>query len=174
MKTIIKYAPIAFNEPDNYEARANLMWASSWAINGFIKAGKTHTWSIHTIEHQLSAYYDITHGLGNAILMPRWMKYSLNKKTLYRYVQFGKNVFNIDSNLDNLEIANKSIEMIEDFLFNKLSLQSNLSSLNINEDNFEIMAYKAVNEKRNPKKGVIQGFIDYYQDDVVKILKMCL
>lgn len=68
MKTIIKYTPIALREPDNYEARANLMWTSSWAINGFVVGGKRQAWSCHPMEHELSAVYDITHGLGLAIL----------------------------------------------------------------------------------------------------------
>ena len=68
MKTIIKYTPIAMEHPDNYEARANLMWTSSWAINGFINGGKNQAWSCHPMEHELSAIYDITHGHGLAIL----------------------------------------------------------------------------------------------------------
>ena len=64
MKTVIKHAPIALRKPKNYQARANLMWTSSWAINGLIKQDKTHEWSCHPIEHELSDFYDITHGLG--------------------------------------------------------------------------------------------------------------
>ena len=63
MKTIIRYAPVAMKQPDNYEARANLMWTSSWAINGFANGGKRQAWSCHPMEHELSALYDITHGL---------------------------------------------------------------------------------------------------------------
>ena len=88
MKTIIKFAPIAMREPDNYEARANLMWASSWAINGFVNGGKQQEWSCHPMEHEVSAIYDITHGLGLAILTPRWMEYCLDESTVSKYVQF--------------------------------------------------------------------------------------
>ncbi len=86
MRTVIKYAPpIALKEPDNYEARANLMWTSSWAINGFIDGGKQHEWSCHSMEHELSAIYDITHGLGLAILTPRWLEYCLDENTVGKY-----------------------------------------------------------------------------------------
>ena len=78
MKTVIKYAPIAIAEPDNYEARANLMWTSSWAINGFSGGLTNCEWTNHMIEHELSAIYDITHGLGLAIVTPRWMRYVLD------------------------------------------------------------------------------------------------
>ena len=74
MKTIVRYTPIAMKDPTNYEARANLMWTSSWAINGFVNGGKQQAWSCHPMEHELSAIYDITHGLGLAILTPRWLE----------------------------------------------------------------------------------------------------
>ncbi|MFA6769519.1 MAG: iron-containing alcohol dehydrogenase, partial [Parabacteroides sp.] len=82
MKTIVKFTPVAMTHPDDYEARANLMWASSWAINGFIDGGKRQEWSCHPMEHELSAIYDITHGLGLAILTPRWMEYCLDETTV--------------------------------------------------------------------------------------------
>ena len=64
LKTVIQYAPIAVREPENYEARAELMWTSSLAINGICSTGKDCAWSCHPMEHELSAYYDITHGVG--------------------------------------------------------------------------------------------------------------
>ena len=82
MKTIIKYTPVALADPENYEARANLMWTSSWAINGFINGSKRKAWSCHPMEHQLSAVYDITHGHGLAILTPRWMEYCLDESNV--------------------------------------------------------------------------------------------
>ena len=67
LKTCIHYAPIALKKPDDYEARANLMWASSLAINGLLSCGESTSWSVHAIEHELSAFYDITHGAGRAL-----------------------------------------------------------------------------------------------------------
>ena len=110
IKTIIKYAPIAMKEPENYEARANLMWTSSWAINGFIDGGKQQAWSCHPIEHELSAIYDITHGLGLAILTPRWLEYCLDETTVSKYVQFGVNVFGIDAAKKPMDIAKESVD----------------------------------------------------------------
>ncbi len=93
MRTVIKYGPIALANPTDYQARANLMWASSWAINGFIEGGKDQAWSCHPMEHSLSAYYDLTHGLGLAILTPRWLQHILNEKTAPKIKQFAVNVF---------------------------------------------------------------------------------
>ena len=169
MKTVIKYAPIAMKEPENYEARANLMWASSWAINGFITGGKRHAWSVHPIEHELSAFYDITHGLGLAILTPRWLKYCLNDKaTLPKIVQFGVNVFDISPQLAPMLVAKRAIEQLSDFFFKTLELDSTLTKIDIDNEHFAEMAQKAV------KSGTIQGFIPLEAADVEKIYEMCL
>ncbi|MBR0461531.1 MAG: iron-containing alcohol dehydrogenase [Erysipelotrichaceae bacterium] len=167
-KTLVKYGPIAVEEPENYEARANLMWTSSWAINDFIKCGDGIPWSCHPIEHELSAFYDITHGLGLAILTPRWMEYCLNEKTVDTYVEFGTNVFDIDPYLDKFEIAKKAIARTYDFLFNQLKLTDTLTKVGIKEEDFEKMAENAC---RNG--GAIDGFVRLEKDDVVNILKMC-
>lgn len=168
MKTVIKYTPIAIKEPDNYEARANLMWASSWAINGFIDGGKKQAWSCHPMEHELSAFYDITHGLGLAILTPRWMEYTLDETTVSKFYQFGCNVFDIDKSMEPMAVAKKSIEMLSDFFFKTLGLKSTLTEIGIDDSNFEIMAKKAC------KGSIIQGFKPLKQEDILNIYKMCL
>lgn len=168
MKAIIKYAPIAMKEPENYEARANLMWTSSWAINGFANGSKQQAWSCHPMEHELSAIYDITHGLGLAILTPRWMKYCLDETTVSKYVQFGVNVFGIDEKLAPMEIAEKSIEMLSDFFFKTLELKDNLTDIGIDNSNFRIMAEKSMSG------GLEYAFKSLNADDVEKIFEMCL
>ena len=168
IKTVIKYAPIAIQEPENYEARANLMWASSWALNGFIGAGKAQPAVCHMMEHEISAYYDITHGLGLAILTPRWMEYILDEKTAPRFYQFGVNILGINKNLPPLEVGKKVIEQISDFFFNTLGLQSTLTELGIDDSKFEIMAKKAC------RGGVLSGFRPLNQEDIVNIFKLCL
>ena len=168
LKTIVKYAPIAVNEPENYEARANLMWTSSWAINGFINGGKRKAWSCHPMEHELSAVYDITHGLGLAILTPRWMEYCLDETTVDKYVQYGVNVFGIDSTMDKMAIAKESIRLTSEFLFDKLGLQRTFTEVGIKPEDFELMAKKAC------RYGDIKGFKTLTVDDVINIFKMCL
>ncbi|MDD3383659.1 MAG: iron-containing alcohol dehydrogenase [Bacilli bacterium] len=169
MKTVIKYAPIAIKEPNNYEARANLMWTSSWAINGFVNGGKRQAWSVHCIEHELSAYYDITHGLGLAILTPRWMEYVLDENTVKRFYQFGINVFDIDKSLPEMEVAKKSIEKLKDFFFETLELQSTLTKINIDKTNFKVMS-----EKAEILGNTKYAFKPINAIDIENILKMCL
>ena len=103
------------------------------------------------MEHELSAIYDITHGLGLAILTPRWMKYCL------------------DETLPPMEIANKGIEMMEKFLFETLGLKSSFTDIGIDESHFEVMAEKAVR-----LGGLAYAFKPLAKEDVVNIFKMCL
>lgn len=168
LKTVVKYAPIAIAEPENYEARANLMWTSSWAINGFINGGKKKAWSCHPMEHELSAVYDITHGLGLAILTPRWMEYCLDESNVDKYVSFGVNVFGIDSKLEPMAIAREAIKRLYDFFFVTLGLKSTFTEIGIKRDDFALMAKKAC------RYGDIKGFKTLTEQDVVNIFEMCL
>ena len=169
LKTVVKYAPLAVKEPCNYEARSNLMWTSSWAINGYIYGCNKNPWSCHPIEHQLSAVYDITHGLGLAIITPAWMEYILDKTNTDRFCMLGTNVFGIDSSLDKKETALKTIECVKDFFYNKLCLKSRLSELGINSEHFEEMAQKACG-----LNGYINGYKALYPKDVINIYYKCL
>ena len=140
IRTVIKYAPIALEQPENYEARANLMWASSWALNRFLDNGIIQAPTCHMIEHELSAFYDITHGLGLAIITPRWMEYILDETTAPQIKKFGVNIFGVEDNLSDMDGAKETIHRLSDFLFKKLGLQSRLSEVGIDDRNFSIMA----------------------------------
>ena len=168
LKTVVRFAPVAIAEPENYEARANLMWCSSWAINGFINGGRKKAWSCHPMEHELSAVYDITHGLGLAILTPRWMEYCLDESNVERYVSFGVNVFDIDKSLPKMDIARESIKRLEEFFFGTLGLKSTLREVGIGREHFESMARKAC------RYGDIRGFKTLTPADVERIYEMCL
>ena len=167
MKTVIKYAPVAIQEPNNYEARANLMWASSWAINGFAGCCQTCEWSCHPMEHELSAIYDITHGLGLAILTPRWMKYVLDETTVSRFYSFGTNVFGIDPATEPMKAAYMSIEILSNFFFDTLGLKKTFTEIGIDAGKFAFMA------KRACADGVLEGFKPLTQQDIENIFKMC-
>lgn len=162
LKTCIHYGIQAVEHPDDYEARANLMWASSWAINNFIKLGKVVDWSVHPMEHQLSAYYDITHGVGLAILTPHWMRYILNEQSVNKFKDFGINVWNLDPNQDAYEIANQAITCTENY-FKSMHLPMTLREVGIeNDEKFEIMANKA-------GKRLAHAFVPLTSEDVKAI-----
>ncbi|MBI9051710.1 MAG: iron-containing alcohol dehydrogenase [Anaerolineaceae bacterium] len=168
IKTVVKYAPIALNKPDNYGTRANLMWASSWALNGFIAAGKSLFPILHIMEHELSAYYDITHGHGLAILTPRWMEYILDEHTAPKIHHLGVVAFGIDENMPAMDGSKKAIEKVSDFYFNTLGLQSKLSDLGIDNSKLAEMA------KNICRNGDLSGYKPLTQQDVENIFKMCL
>lgn len=162
LKTCIEFGVKAVNDPENYEARANLMWASSWAINNFIKLGKSVQWSVHPMEHQLSAYYDITHGVGLAILTPHWMRRVLNDVTVAKFKEFGVNVWGIDAEKDPFEIAYEAITKTRDY-FAAMGLPMTLKEVGIEDDsNFDIMAEKAGANLKG-------AFVDLTKEDVRKI-----
>lgn len=143
MRTCIKYGETAVKNPEDYDARANLMWASSWAINGMIACGKAGPWVCHPIEHQLSAFYDVTHGMGLAVIIPHWMKKILDDSIVDVFVSYGVNVFGIDKNLSNYEIAELAIKKTRQW-FDSMNIPKNLRELGITEkDKFDVMAEKA-------------------------------
>ena len=170
LKTVVKYAPVAVKNPEDYDARANLMWASSWALNGFIYDGLVQATVCHSMEHELSAFYNITHGHGLAILTPRWLSYVLeqDKATASRIKRFGVNVFGLDESLSEIDGAKEAIKALEKFFFETLGLKSKLSDLGIDDKNFAVMAKKAC------LNDILHGFTDLTPKDVENIYHLCL
>jgi hypothetical protein len=168
MRTVVQYAHVAQTDPTNYEARANLMWASSWAINGFIVGGKRLAWSCHPMEHEVSAVYDITHGLGLAILTPRWMEFCLDAHTAPRLKRFAVNVFGVDPSLEAFAAARLGIAKLSEFYFQTLGLASTFTALGIDRTHFAHMA------SRSCGGGVLPGFRPLDQKAVETIFEMCL
>lgn len=167
LKTCIKYGRIAIDEPENYEARANLMWTSSLAINGLLSYGKRTEWSVHAMEHELSAFYDITHGVGLAILTPYWMKYILDDNTIDNFVEYGINVWGIEASGDKFDIANKAIAKTREY-FNSLGIPSTLREVGINDEKIELMAKQAV------RRGQLGNLRTLNAQDVLNIYKAAL
>ena len=169
LKTCIHYGKIAIDEPENYEARANIMWSSSLAINGLLSYGKDTVWSVHAMEHELSAYYDITHGIGLAILTPPWMEYVLDDERVDKFVEYGVNVWGIDANKDKYEIARESIDKTREF-FLSLGIPMTLREVGIGEENLENMAKAAIEHKG----GEVGNFKPLCYEDVLAIYKKAL
>ena len=139
LKTVIEYTPKALKNPEDYEARANLMQACSLGCNGILAIGRdTSAWVCHAIEHELSAYYDITHGVGLAIVTPSFMRYALNEDTVDRFAQYGERVFGIKK-ATPMETANEAIIKTEEF-FKSIGMPSKLRDLGISDEHFDDMA----------------------------------
>ena len=133
--------------PEDYTARAEMMLCCTYGCNRILSLGNSQSgWPCHGIEHALSAYYDITHGEGLAIITPRWMKHILSERTLPRFVKYGINVFGIDPSLDEWEIARKAIDETYAF-FESIGIPMHLRDVGIDESRLDEMArHIAVNE----------------------------
>ena len=166
LKTCIQYGPIACNDPTNYEARANLMWTSSLAINGLLSLGKGTPWSVHSMEHELSAYFDITHGVGLAILTPAWMRYVLDDSSVDKFAEYAFNVWNIPMSDDRYAMAREAIDRTQQFFTKELKIAAALREVGITEDKLEIMAEKAA-------RTLGSGYKPLQKEDVLAIYRAC-
>ena len=166
LKTCIVNGNIALDNPTDYDARANLMWASSWAINGLTSCGKGQAWSVHQIEHMLSAYYDITHGVGLAILTPVWMEYVLDESSVDKFAEYAKNVWDVDDN-DKWNAAREGIRKTRE-CFTSWGMPTKLSELDIDDSYFRDMAQKAA------VRGLDSAYKPLFEGDIVNILKRSL
>jgi len=104
LQTMIEEAPKVMQNPDNYEARANIMWAGMVAHNNICGVGREQDWSSHGLEHELSSFYDVAHGAGLAVIMPAWMTYVMTHD-INRFAQFAVRVWGCDMNFANPEIT---------------------------------------------------------------------
>lgn len=167
LRTIIKNVPIVLEEPENYEARAEIMWAGTIAHNGILGTGRVEDWGTHDMEHEISGIYDITHGAGLAILFPAWMKY-VYKQDVNRFVQFANRVWDIEIDVNNLErAALEGIERTKDY-FKKIGMPISLSEANVPSDRFEEMASKGT------ENGPLGNFVKLHKEDIVNIFNLAL
>lgn len=167
LKTCIHYGPIALKEPENYEARSNLMWSSTVGLNHLLTVGKGGAWSVHPMEHELSAFYDITHGVGLAILTPAWMRYVLSDETVARFAMYARNVWDIEET-DPYRAAQLAVDKTEEF-FISLGMPSTLREVGIDHSRFAEMAEEAVRTSGIASR----SYVHLAKEDIVKIFEMC-
>ena len=170
LKSVMKNTLIALAKPEDYSARANLMANASVACSGIPAYGKEDTcWPCHMMEHQLSAYYDITHGVGLAILTPRWMRYILAKdpSCTWRFLRMARNVFGLEG-ADDRALALAGIDALEAYL-KSTGIPMTLMELDIGPEHFEAMAAQATEGGR-----LEQAFVPLTAEDVIRIYEACL
>lgn len=140
LRSLMTNVKIALEKPDDYAARSELMYVCSWGCNSIIANGAGDSgWPMHSIEHALSAYFDITHGAGLAIITPRWMREILSERTLERFVTLGTGLFGFDKDLPGFEIAEKVIDAFYDF-FESMGIPMHLGELGVTADRIDEMA----------------------------------
>ena len=165
LKSLMVNTRKCLDNPEDYTARAEMMLCCTYGCNGILSLGNSPSgWPCHGIEHALSAYYDITHGEGLAIITPRWMKHILSEKTIDRFVKYGINVFGIDASLPKQEIADKAIDATYRF-FESINIPMHLREVGIDDSRIDEMAHHiAVNE------GLEHAYAPLSEQDIKEIL----
>ncbi len=165
LQTIINNAPKVITNPHNYDAWAEIMWAGNIAHNGVLGAGREEDWASHSIEHAVSAVYDIAHGAGLAIILPAWMQY-VYKHDIAAFVQFAVRVWGVTDPAKNQEeVALKGIARTKNF-FKNLGLPVTLSEVGVKEEDLPMLAQKAT------PFGPIGAFKKLKEEDVLEIYLM--
>ena len=141
LRTVMQYAAVLRDDPENYDARAEIMWAGSLSHNGLTGCGNdAGDWACHRLEHELGAMYDVTHGAGLTAVWPSWAKYVM-KNCLPRFVRFAKNVMQVEPGETDEETALKGIDAMAAF-FRSIGMPTNLKELGVSptEEEFKLLA----------------------------------
>lgn len=168
LKIMIKYGKLSLENPTNYEARAEIMWASSLAHNGLTGCGGIGDWSTHQLEHDLGGVYDIAHGAGLAAVWGSWARY-VYKENPRRFAQFAENVFGIEKVGADEEMAIKGIEAMENF-YKEIEMPISISEtgINLSDEDVEMLAEKCSNNGTR----YIGSFKKLFKEDMAKIYSM--
>lgn len=168
LRTMIKYGKLSLENPHNYEARAEIMWASSLAHNGLTGCGGIGDWSTHQLEHDLGEVYDIAHGAGLSAVWGSWARY-VYKENPKRFVQFAENVFGIEKIGTDEEISIKGIEAMENFYKDiEMPISISETGINLSDEDVEMLAEKCSNNGTR----YIGSFKKLFKEDMAKIYSM--
>ena len=167
LKTIIRQAPVAVKEPDNYVARAEMMWASTVAHNDFLSCFRVGDWSSHQLSHELSGMYDATHGAALAVAFPAWMTY-VYKHDVQRFCRFAVEVMGVEMDFFHPEeTALKGIAALRAF-FKSIGMPTTLSELGVPEDKLDVLADKV----KRGADGTTGQFVKLTRADCLKIYQL--
>ncbi len=167
LKAIIEEAPKVLANPQDYDARANIMWSGTLAHNGLTGCGRIDDWATHGLEHELSAVYGVTHGAGLAVMFPAWMTYAA-KENPRKLAQFARRVFNIDEFDDN-KAALAGIDALKRFL-SSIGMPVNMRELGIENPDIKLLSNKVVENKGQ----VFGNYIKVDKEIAAKIYELAL
>jgi len=166
--TVINETPKVLKNPDDYSARANLMWAGMVAHNDICGVGREQDWATHGMEHELSALYDVAHGAGLAVMFPAWMKYVMHNDIM-RFAQFAVRVWGCEMDFQNPEnTAMKGIECYEQFMIS-IGMPIRFSQLGAKAEDISRMV-----QTIGLGENTMGSFIKLTQEDVRKIYELAV
>ena len=166
--TMVKETPRVIADPDNYEARANIMWAGMVAHNNIVGVGREQDWNSHGLEHELSGLYDVAHGAGLAVIMPAWMEYVHNHNVM-RFCQMATRIFGCSMDFEDPEAtALEGIKCFRAFL-KSIGMPINFAELGAKEEDIPTLI-----EKLGIGDGKRAGFMELDRNDVEGIYKLAV
>ncbi|OIQ50142.1 NADH-dependent butanol dehydrogenase B [Pseudodesulfovibrio hydrargyri] len=172
IKTAMEWGPKAIADGNDVEARAQVMWAASVALIGWAQIGTDAPYPVHMMEHTVSAYHDITHAAGLAIINPAWMRFSAKSNTA-KYVQFAERIFGLKAkSADDLDCALKGIDLFEEFL-RSIGCPTRFSELGIDDKLLRTYADDTL-KIINDGQGNLPGIPPLSADDMVAIFRSAL
>lgn len=167
LKTVIVSTPIALEKPEDYDARAEIMWAGTVAHNDLLGMGREEDWASHMIEHELSAINDVAHGAGLTIIFPAWMKH-VYRHDLTRFVQYAVRVWDVDPRIGDPEaVALEGIARTKAF-FASIGLPTSLAEIGIGEEHYDHIAKSCIRSA----DGTLGSFVKLKLEDIRSILEM--
>lgn len=165
LRTVIKYAPLALQNPTDYAARAEIMWAGTVAHNDLLGTGRIGDWGSHLIEHEISGIYDVPHGAGLAVVFPAWMKY-VYQEDVGVFARYAVRVWDVEADFgDPEQTALAGIERLKDF-FRRIGLPVTLAELKVGTDRLEEMAAKCT------ERGPVGNFKKLDKKDVYEVYRL--
>ena len=166
LMSIIEEAPKVMDDPKDYDARANIMWASTLAHNGLCGCGRKEDWVSHFMEHEISAMYDVTHGAGLSVVFPAWMTYMAEHKP-FKVAQFARRVMGVKEADDKLA-ALEGISALKAFFSNVLKLPINFKELGIESPDIDDL----VSRLHANKGEILNGYMKLTAFETRKIYEM--
>lgn len=166
MRTVIRNVPRVLARPDDYDARAEVMWSGCVAHNNMLDTGRIGDWGSHAIEHELSGLYDVAHGAGLAVVFPAWMRH-VYRHDVARFVRFAVQVWGVENDPWNPEVtALEGIARLQRFLVS-IGMPKDFAGLGISDDRIDEMARRATGNDSH----TLGSFVDLHMADVAAILR---
>ena len=171
LMTMIHEAPKVMADPNDYQARANIMWAGMIAHNNCCGVGRQQDWASHDLEHELSALYDCAHGAGLAVVFPAWMEYNMNHDVM-RFAQVASRVWGCAMDFQHPEVTAKAgIQAFRSFL-RSIGMPQTLAELGGKEEDIPQLAHMAA--YGNGNDGTLGGFVVLKEEDMANIYRLTL
>lgn len=171
LMTMIHEGPKVIENPDDYQARANIMWAGMMAHNNCCGVGRDQDWASHDLEHELSALYDCAHGAGLAVVFPAWMEYNMNHDVM-RFAQVANRVWGCAMDFQHPEVTAKAgIQAFRTFL-KSIGMPQTMAELGGKEEDIPYLAHTAA--YGNVNNGTLGGFVVLQEKDMENIYRLML